>query len=123
MGPQGLLVLGLPVPVVLHSPSLGPATATRVLSTQVPVSAPPPGLDECLFFISLVSDPLAVRILCQFWLREEAQCVYLHRHLGSSTGFPDFFIGDGQKYLPLMADQPKSSQLLFLAYWFTNFCS
>ena len=26
----------------------------------VPVSAPPTGLDECLFFISLVSDPLAV---------------------------------------------------------------
>ena len=25
-----------------------------------PVSAPPTGLDECLFFISLVSDPLAV---------------------------------------------------------------
>ena len=35
-------------------------TATRVLSTQVPVSASPTGLDECLFFISLVSDPLAV---------------------------------------------------------------
>ena len=27
----------------------------------VPVSAPPTGLDECLFFISLVSDPLAIR--------------------------------------------------------------
>ena len=35
--------------------------ATRVLSTPVPVSAPPTGLDECLFCISLVSDPLAVR--------------------------------------------------------------
>ena len=32
-----------------------------VLSNPVPVSAPPTGLDECLFFISLVSDPLAVR--------------------------------------------------------------
>ena len=59
--PQGLLVLGLPAPVVPHSASLGPATATGVLSTQVPVSAPPTGLDECLFFISLVLDPLAVR--------------------------------------------------------------
>ena len=38
-----------------------PATATRVLSTLVPVSAPPTGLDEYLFFISLVSDPLAFR--------------------------------------------------------------
>ena len=26
----------------------------------MPISAPPTGLDECLFFISLVSDPLAV---------------------------------------------------------------
>ena len=42
-------------PVVPHSTSLGLATATRVLS------APPTGLDECLFFISLVSDFLAVR--------------------------------------------------------------
>ena len=61
VGPQGLLVLRLPAPFVPHSASLGPTTATQVLSTQVPVSAPPTGLDECLFFISLVSDPLAVR--------------------------------------------------------------
>ena len=60
VGPQGLLVLRLPVPFIPHSASLGPATATRVLSTPVPVSAPPTGLDECLFFISLVSDFLAV---------------------------------------------------------------
>ena len=61
VGLQGLLVVGLPVPFVPHSASLGPATATQVLSTPVPVSAPPTGLDECLFFISLVSDFLAVR--------------------------------------------------------------
>ena len=61
VGPQGLLVLGLPAPFVPHSASLRPAKATRVLSTPVPVSAPPTGLDECLFFISLVSDPVAVR--------------------------------------------------------------
>ena len=60
VGPQGLLVLRLPVPFIPHSASLSPATATRVLSTPVPVSAPPTGLDECLFFISLVSDFLAV---------------------------------------------------------------
>ena len=54
-------MLGLPAPFVPHSASLGPATVTRVLSTPVPVSAPPTGLDECLFFISVVSDPLAVR--------------------------------------------------------------
>ena len=52
---------GLPAPVVPHSASLSPATATPVLSTQVPISAPPTGLDECLFCISLVLDPLAVR--------------------------------------------------------------
>ena len=60
VGQQGLLVLGLPAPFVPHSASLSPATATRVLSTLVPVSTPPTGLDECLFSISLVSVPLAV---------------------------------------------------------------
>ena len=60
-GPQGLLVLGLPAPFVPHSASLSPSTATRVLSTPVPVSAPPTSLDECLFSISLVSVPLTVR--------------------------------------------------------------
>ena len=61
MGPQGLLVLGLPAPFVPHSTSLSPATATRVLSTLVPVSAPPTSLDEWLFSIFLVLVPLAVR--------------------------------------------------------------
>ena len=54
VGPQGLLVFGLPAPFVPRSASLSPATAMRVLST------PPTGLDECLFFISLVSDFLVV---------------------------------------------------------------
>ena len=61
VGPQGLLVVRLPAPFIPHSASLGPATATQVLSTLVPISTPPTGLDECLFFISLVSDFLAVR--------------------------------------------------------------
>ena len=61
VGPQGLPVVRLPAPFVPHSASLGPATATRVLSAQVPLSAPPTSLDEYLFFISLVSDPLAIR--------------------------------------------------------------
>ena len=60
VGPQGLLVVGLPAPFIPHSASLGLATAIRVLSAPVPVSAPPTGLDEGLFFISLVSDFLAV---------------------------------------------------------------
>ena len=61
MGPQGLLVVRLPAPFVPHSASLGPAKATRVLSAPVPVSAPPTGLDGCLFFIFLVLDFLAIR--------------------------------------------------------------
>ena len=60
VGPQGLLVVRLPAPFVPHSASLGPATATRVLSTPVPISAPPTGLDECFFFIYLVLDFLAI---------------------------------------------------------------
>ena len=61
VGPQGVLVVGPPALFVPHSASLslslglGPTMATRVLS------APPTGLDECLFFISLVSDFLAVQ--------------------------------------------------------------
>ena len=58
--PQGLLVVRLPAPFIPHSASLGPTMATRVLSSPVPISAPPTGLDECLLFISLVSDFLAV---------------------------------------------------------------
>ena len=61
VGPQGLLVVRLPALFIPLSTSLSPARATRVLSSPAPVSAPPTGLDECLFFISLVSDFLAVR--------------------------------------------------------------
>ena len=61
VGLQGLLVVRLPALFIPHSASLGPAMATGVLSAPVPVSAPPTGLDECLCFISLVSDFLAVQ--------------------------------------------------------------
>ena len=60
VGLQGLLVVRLPAPLVPHSASLGPTTATQVLSAPVPVSAPPTGLDVCFFFIYLVSDFLAI---------------------------------------------------------------
>ena len=60
VGPQGLLMVGLPAPFVPHSASLGPAMAPGVLSAPVSISAPPTGLDECFFFIYLVSDFLAV---------------------------------------------------------------
>ena len=61
VGPQGLLMVRLPAPFIPHSTSLSPPTATRVLSTPVPVSFPPTGLDVCFFFIYLVSDFLAIR--------------------------------------------------------------
>ena len=48
VGLQGLPVVRLPAPFIA---SLGPATAMRVLSTPVPVSAPPTSLDVCFFFI------------------------------------------------------------------------
>ena len=88
MGPQGLLVLGLPAPFVPHPASLSPATAMRVLSTPVPVSAPPTSLYVFIFYFLGVGPPCC-SILCQFWLCEEAQCVYLRRHLGSPRF--DFF--------------------------------
>ena len=73
-----------------------PATALpRVLSTLASHLAPPTGLDECFFFISLVVGLPCSSIFCQFclffvfklllsffWLCEEAQCVYLLLHLG-----------------------------------------
>ena len=63
VGPQGLLAVRLPAPFIPHSASLGPATARQGESSSphLPVSFPPTGLDECLFFISLVLDFLALR--------------------------------------------------------------
>ena len=66
---------------------------------QLPISAPPTGLDECFFFISLVVGLPYSLIFCQFWLFfvfkllsffwlcEEAQCVYLCLHLGRKPSF------------------------------------
>ena len=61
VGLQGLLVVRLPALFVPHSASLGPATATRVLSAPPAHLCPSTGVDECLFFIYLVSDFLAVQ--------------------------------------------------------------
>ena len=62
---------------------------------RLPISTPPIGLDECVFFISLVVRLPCSSIFCQFWLFsvfklllsffwlcEEAQCVHLCLHLG-----------------------------------------
>ena len=61
VGPQGLLVVRLPALVVPHSASLGPPQQSESSPPWLPFSAPPTSLDECLFFISLVSDFLAFR--------------------------------------------------------------
>ena len=91
VGPQGLLVVRLPARFVPHSASLvahlSPAMAMRVLSALAAHSAPPPGLDEGLFFYLLGVGLPHCSIFCQFWLCEEAQCVYLCRHLGSQFAY------------------------------------
>ena len=75
----------------------------RVLSARLPVSAPPTGLDECVFFNSLVVGlpySLIFRqfwlvfvsklLLSFFWLCEKTQCVYLRLHLGQKSFFFNF---------------------------------
>ncbi|KAF6104119.1 hypothetical protein HJG60_011166 [Phyllostomus discolor] len=88
-------------PAPQSTASLGPpATALpRVLSAQLPISTPPTSVDECFFFNSLVVGLPYSSIFCQFWLFfvfklllsfylcEEAQCVYLHLHLGQESGY------------------------------------
>ena len=45
----------------------------------------------CMFLFYLLGVGLPCRsIFCQFWLCEEVQCVYLHRHLGCSIWLEDF---------------------------------
>ena len=59
VGLQDLLVVRLPSPFIPHSASLGPPQQHKSSLPWLPVSAPPTGLDECFFFINLVSDFLA----------------------------------------------------------------
>ena len=101
-GPPATTLWGLPAaawPVPFHN--LPPCWVHQLppfhesSPPQRPVSAPPTGLDECFFFISLVVRLPYSSIFCQFWLFfvfklllsffwlwKEAQCVYLHVHLG-----------------------------------------
>ena len=86
VGPQGLLVVGLPAPFIHTPPVSVPPRQLQSSPPPLPFSAPPTGLDECLFFFYFLGVGLPCRsIFCQFWLCEEAQCVYLHRHLGSPS--------------------------------------
>ena len=89
--------LACPVPQSTTSLGLPAATLPQVLSTRLPVSAPPTGLDECFSFISLVVRLPYSSIFCQFWLFfvfkllsfiwlcEKAPCVYLRLHLGRKS--------------------------------------
>ena len=75
VGPQGLLVVRLPAPFIPHSASVGPATATRVLSILVPISAPPTGLDECFFFSTWCWTSLPFNFLSVLVVRGGAVCL------------------------------------------------
>ena len=87
MGPQGLLVVRLPAPFIPHSGSLGPATATQVLSALA-AGLCPSYWSVCMFLFYLLGVGLPCHLIfCQFWLCEEAQCVYLRRHLGSQSKY------------------------------------
>ena len=107
VGPQGLpatTLWGLPAaawPALFHNPppcwvhQLPPCCESSL--PCLPIPAPPTGLDGCFFFISLVVGLPYSSIFCQFWLFfvfkllssfwlcEEAQCVYLHLHLGQKS--------------------------------------
>ena len=84
VGLQGLPVVRLPAPLVPHSASLGPATATRVLSAPA-ARLLPSYWSGWMFIFYFLGVGLPCRsIFCQFWLCEEAQCVYLRHHLGST---------------------------------------
>ena len=99
------------LPVYLHA-NVGqqgpPATILpQVLSAQLCISTPT-GLDECVFFNSLVVGLPYSLIFCQFWLFfvfklllsffcscEEAQCIYLHLHLVRKSSSSLSFIFGG----------------------------
>ena len=100
VGPRGLLAVTLPASFhnppprcVCQLPPCRESSPPRLL-----VSAPPTGLDECFFFISLAVGLPCSLIVCQFWLSfvfkllfsffslcEEVQCVYLCLHLGQKA--------------------------------------
>ena len=96
-GPWGLPAVAWPAP--FHNPQprwvWQPPPCCDSSPPWLPISTPPTGLDECVFFISLVVGLPYSSIFCEFWLFfvfkllfsffllcEEAQCVYLHLHLG-----------------------------------------
>ena len=101
----GQVQLCSPCSTVRHLAGPPATTLLQDLSAQLPLSAPPTGLDECFFFISLVVGRPYSSIFCQFWLFfvlklllslfwlcEEAQCVYLRLHLGWKPIWGSFLV-------------------------------
>ena len=80
VGLQGLLVVRLAAPFIPHSTSLVPPQQLESSPSQCP-SPPllPVWRNVCFLGVGLP----CCSIFCQFWLCEEAQCVYLRCHLGS----------------------------------------
>ena len=100
-------------PAPQYATSLGPPAAAlpRVLSAQLPVSAPPTSLDECFFFNSLVVGLPYSSIFCQFWLFLFLNCCC-----------PSF--GCGRKlsvsaYASILAEVPIFFLYSFLPFSFT----
>ena len=63
VGSQGLLVVALPA---LFIPQSATSLGLRVLSSRLPISTPPTGLDKCFFFICLVVRLPYSSIFCHF---------------------------------------------------------
>ena len=77
VGPQGPLVVRLPAPIVPHSASLSPATATRVLSTPVRCPSPPllPVWMNVYFVFLWCWTPLPLDFLSVLVVRGGAVCL------------------------------------------------
>ena len=117
VGPLGLLAVALPALFIPQSASLW----VRLCCHQshppwLPISAPPTGLNECFFFISVVVRLPCSSIFCHFWLFfvfkllsffwlcEEVQCVYLRLHLLIFTFLNNNFSFFLEFYLPKDSD-------------------
>ena len=105
MGPASCS-LACPVPQSATSLGLPPPCLESSLP-WLPISAPPTGLDEFFFFISLVVGLPYSLIFCPFWLffvlklllsffslYEEVQCIYLHLQLGQKPKIRFYFLID-----------------------------
>ena len=113
-----------------HARSTSCSLAQSRQAARLPLSSPPTSLGECFFFISLVVGLPYSSIFCQFWLVfvlkllnffwlcKEAQCVYLHLHLGRKLHFVFlcttclFLLGKGTPWVWLVLSK----------YWLNNEC-